>query len=593
MNHVKFMFNRIKDHTLIYETTIVNDEISDISYYEEKDHIKTYCQKIITEVSQRMQPIPSVNYLGCLERFANEVYVLENKSGKYTISMTIDTFCKNTTRLTVDIIPEYAINDIDKRIDVYLEKLKLELKNRIISDWSSCTWLIDEQSEQMCAELYPEFFRLENEIRAFVAKVLTYKIGVNWIDRFGLEKFCKSAKNLSTVFQQRVPEFNNVNADLISLTLEALFEIVFNGTIYKDETILTPSDYVRLNNIIKAGIIDNVKVFLDKKRTIQYKIWDDIFIPYFVDAIRFKNNLTKFINSRNHIAHNKLISFNAYAIICNELELFEEDLDLAKEKFEKDVLSKEMEYTLDALSCHEANEYDERAFWRTRVSDETGIDILDEEQIYEKFIESLDNVRSSLIKYLQYDPCFTIEDISNTYIDNETVIFRIICNADKNSFIEIRAMMIIDDDMGEESYLHIYCCKNEDILYEATVTYINGDGNEDDELRIQVKHDSEYHDEGIEEFTTNVIGYIENELNPFICQIENNAHTSKHNESKVAEFSCDVCGRNGVSINDNFYPIGSCCFCGAEHNIVTCSTCGQLFKKSSKDDTNCNECLSK
>ena len=78
----------------------------------------------------------------------------------------------------------------------------------------------------MCAELYPEFFRLENEIRAFAGKVLTYKIGVDWIGRFGLEKFNESAQNLATIFQQRVPEFDNINADLISLTLESLFEII-------------------------------------------------------------------------------------------------------------------------------------------------------------------------------------------------------------------------------------------------------------------------------------------------------------------------------------------------------------------------------
>lgn len=593
MNHVRFMFNRIKDYTLLYETIPSTVDLFGTPCMEEKNYIKTYCKKIITDVSQKLQPMASVNYLGCIGRIANEVYILEIQNGKYTISLTIDTFHKNATRLTVDIFPEYQMNDMGKRADLYLEKLKIELKNRIITDWSSCTWLIDEQSEQMCAELYPEFFRLENEIRAFAGRVLTYKIGVDWIERFGLEKFNESAQNLAAIFQQRVPEFDNINADLISLTLESLFEMIFRGIIYKDETILVPDDFKTLNNILKAGKSDSIKKFLEKKRTVQYKIWDDIFVPYFDDAERFKTDVTKFINSRNHIVHNKLISFSAYNIIYNELDLIQEDLDLAKDKFEKDVLSKEMEDTRDALAEQEMEGYDERDYWRSRVADETGIDVLDEKQIYERFIGTLDDIHSCLLKHFQYDPCFTIEDIADAAIGNETVIFRVICNADEESFIEVRVSMIVDDDMGEESYMHIYCYKDEEKLYEATVTYINGDGSEDDEFRIQVDRDSEYNDDEIEVFTENLIDYIENELNPYICQIAAIAYESEGGESVVADFPCEVCGKNGVSKNADFYPVGFCCFCGVENDVKICALCETIYNEFGGNDSVCNECLSK
>jgi len=593
MNHVRFMFNRIKDYNLLYETVPVTAGSFGTVCTEEKNHIKTYCEKIITDVSKKLQPTTSVKYLGCIERIANEVYVLEIQNGKYTISLTIDTFHKNAARLTVDILPEYQIVDIEKRIDIYLEKMKIELKNRIISDWNSCTWLIDEQSEQMCTELYPEFFRLENEIRAFAGKVLTYKIGVDWIRRFGLEKFNESAKNLAAVFQQRVPEFDNINAELISLTLESLFEIIFKGIIYKDETILVPDDFEKLNTILKAGKVDSVKNFLEKKRTVQYKIWDDIFVPYFSDAERFKSDVTKFINSRNHIAHNKLISFSAYNIIYNELNLIQEDLDVAKDKFEAAVLSKEMEDTRDALAEQAMEEYNERDYLRSRIADETGIDVLDEAQIYEKFIESLDDIHSNLLKHFQYDPCFTIEDMVDAAISEETVIFKVVCNADEEAFIEIRVSMIIDDDLGEESYMHIYCYKGEDKLYTATVTYINGDGSVDEDFRIQVDLDSEYNDDEIEEFTTNLIEYIENELNPYTCQIDTIAYESKGAESVVADFPCEVCGKNGVSISAKFYPIGSCCFCGTDNDVKICSLCGTVFNEFSGVGDICNGCLPK
>ena len=57
-----------------------------------------------------------------------------------------------------------------------------------------------------------------------------------------------------------------------------------------------------------------------------------------------------------------MISFSAYNIIYNELDLIQEDLDLAKDKFENDVLSKEMEDTRDALAEQEMDGYDERDY---------------------------------------------------------------------------------------------------------------------------------------------------------------------------------------------------------------------------------------
>ena len=94
MNHVRFMFNRIKDYTLLYETIPGTVDLFGTSCMKEKNHIKTYCEKIIDDVSQKLQPMASVNYLGCIGRIANEVYILEIQNGKYNISLTIDTFQK-------------------------------------------------------------------------------------------------------------------------------------------------------------------------------------------------------------------------------------------------------------------------------------------------------------------------------------------------------------------------------------------------------------------------------------------------------------------------------------------------------------------
>jgi hypothetical protein len=124
------MFNRIKDYALLYEEIFLpEDSLFGVTCTEEKDHIKEYCKKIIDDVVPRLHPVTTVNYLGCLERIANEVYSLEIAGGKYKVSLTVDTFHKKNARLTVDIVPEYSQGDIIDRVDIYLEKLKIELKN--------------------------------------------------------------------------------------------------------------------------------------------------------------------------------------------------------------------------------------------------------------------------------------------------------------------------------------------------------------------------------------------------------------------------------------------------------------------------------
>lgn len=588
MNHVRFMFNRIKDYALLYEeVSESDDEFFGIPCNRAVDHVKDYCKKIVDDVSAKLQWATTVNYQGCLERIANEVYSLEITDGKYKLSLTIDTFHDKNARFTVDIQPEYKISDLEKRIDLYLEKLKIELKNRIITEWDSCTWLIDEQSEQMCSELYPEFFRIENEIRAFAGTVFTYKVGVNWLERFGLEKFNESAKNLAKTFQQRVPEFDNVNADLLSLTLESLFQIVFKGIIYEDETVLKSSDFKGLEQVIKLGKVENIKQFLEKKKKVQYRIWEDIFVPYFDDPNRFENDITKFINSRNHIAHNKLISYNVYNTIHNELDAIQEHLEFANEKFEEDATSKEIEYTRDVLA---EEQYDERDYWRSRVADETGVDVLDEDQIYDRFLETINEIHSDILKHFQYDPCFTIGDLEDAVLNRESVVFSAICNADEDSYVEIRVSMMIDDDMGEESYLYICCYKDGQKIDEATITYINGDGSEDDEFRMQVDRDSEYQDGEVQDFTENLIDFIENELNPYTDEINAVAYESKGCESVVADFPCEVCGKNGISIKEDFYPVGLCCFCGSENDVKVCSLCGTVFNEFGGADDICNGC---
>ena len=81
------------------------------------------------------------------------------------------------------------------------------------------------------------------KLRAFASKVLIHFLGVSWLRRAGLEKQAESVKNLKDKFTKRVPEFENINTDFLSMTLETLVGIMFEGVVYKDEVVLTRQEY--------------------------------------------------------------------------------------------------------------------------------------------------------------------------------------------------------------------------------------------------------------------------------------------------------------------------------------------------------------
>ena len=51
------------------------------------------------------------------------------------------------------------------------------------------------------------------------------------------------------------------------------------------------------------------------------------------------------------------------------------------------------------------------------------------------------------------------------------------------------------------------------------------------------------------------------------------------------------CGEYGVSILDDFYPVGHCCYCGEENYIKQCNKCGKWYEDNGENDTICTECL--
>ena len=156
--------------------------------------------------------------------------------------------------------------------------------------------------------------------------------------------------------------------------------------------------------------------------------------------------------------------------------------------------------------------------------------------------------------------------------------------------------MTFDEDMDGDSSLYISCVQNESEICRAVLEYHNGCGSEDlFEGKIVLNSESYYNTEKLDEFKDELKEYIEESLNPLISKkesLEYEAATSGGAEP-VADIPCIECGKYGISILDEFYPIGHCCYCGEENYIRQCEKCGKWYEDGEGNDSICNECLKK
>lgn len=254
-------------------------------------------------------------YLGSCDRIANETFILTSISGsEYKISFAVNTYNREAARLEITITaPETT--DYDHR----LEKLKLALKNRLFPDWHQCTWLVDEQAAELCKNAYEKAFVIENNLRAFASKILIHFLGVDWIKRAGLEKEAQSVESLKEKFIHRVPDFDNINTDFLSMTLETLVGAMLKDVIYRDNVILSRQDYEKVQMIgaKQNTTVSNIAEYIKKLRTVDKRIWDDLFSPYIDDLSAFETAVHNFIEDRNHVAHSKVLSWSAYQVIIS------------------------------------------------------------------------------------------------------------------------------------------------------------------------------------------------------------------------------------------------------------------------------------
>lgn len=590
---IKFMFNSPNDANLLYVCTEETGESpfgGEDTFKVEIRRSKEYSESILDDVKACVSGFAEYKYLGCRERIAREAYQLTISGITYEVFFVFDKREENNIQLHIEIESPIIKNpDFETRYNKTLEALKLALKDRVSKDWQGCTWLIDDQSEFLCAELYPHFFRLENRIRAFVNEVLIQHMGQNWLNYPGLEQYKESIRGMENSFKQTVPQFANINSSLLSMTLEMLSELMQDAKVYSSNTVLTSADISRVNEHLKGQNTKAARDFIRKKRDIEIDLWNDVFSQYFTDPDQFVTELKQFTKSRNHIAHNKLITLAVFYQIYNELSIFGTNVQIATAEFEHKNASEEL---LDTWQYEqEQEEYDEQSL-RDRIFGETGVEIRDEDEIYELLCQTVTELYDTLSDRYHYDPCFDVSDMETPVKDGTTKVCSVTSNASDEK-LNLFVSIVIDDDMDTSSFLTIEAKHGEDVIAKVECTYHNGEGHEGEEGLCVADSDSEYDDTEVHDFLEDLITYIEEDLNPYVKQVSAMEYECVRygGTSPVADFACQECGKDGVSITEDLLPIGKCCYCGYENEHYVCELCGTVYDDMGGDEHLCNGCM--
>lgn len=519
---IEFKLIEIKDINKIQRV----EEVEDSSFGETEckhDIADEYCKAVIQCAIGSTNIECESKYIGCTDRIGHYEFEITKDDVKYAVILQQDTYEWNI-QLTVQIGYKTPADKekLQNEYDAFLEKLKLCIKNSVVGDWYKCVWITDTQSLWLAKEVYSEIYMAENELRAFVSKVMIENFGVEWYDKPEFSKMSASIELNAGNIKRNVPNFANIDINLYTITLEGLMATV-KSDIYSDSM---ASD-AEVQKEIKRKIFSTTQLdrmqaaldFLRTKYTKKYNIWDKFFLPFIDEPVAFQKALTIFIANRNHVAHNKLLDLSAKNKMLSDTQKFREYVNNAIIQFDKENLSMEVEETLQAIE-------DQREYKREThleiVESESGVRIKDKEEILEEFYEIIDNIFRGVYEKLYFSEIMDIDEVSELQdIDDEQLLFKI--SHGQNILLAVYGIVNIDASEGATSSLKITVIgKDDESVAEERIEYTNGQAEYDVEQTCYMPVVRDFLDPGnIENISENV----ENYLNRLIEEYETNGYS--------------------------------------------------------------------
>lgn len=548
---IEFKMIDIKDINKIQHTEKCEAPFGgDIETESIRDITDEYCKDVLQKAIAQTGIECKWRYIGCTDRIGHYEFEISNSENKYTVVFQQDTYEWNL-QLTVQIgYREASIKneqwfDFENRTtkecgnserlivpqntyDIFLEKIKLCIKNSMVRDWYKCVWMSDNQSLWLSKEVYSEIYMAENELRAFVNKVMIENFGSEWHDKPEFSKLGASIELNAGNVKRSVPNFANIEVNLYTATLETLIDTV-KSDIYTDTMPNMPEIQKVINSKIFATTqLDKMQSALDYLRTQytkKYNVWDKFFVPLIKEPDRFEQSLSDFIANRNHVAHNKLLDISAKNKMLSDTLEFRRFIKAAIRKFENENHSEEVEETL--RSIEEQREYEREAQLEV-IESESGITIRNREKILDLFSDVVHDIYNSIHECLYFNEEMDVKEISllKDYTDEQKLFQITFC---QRNILSIYGLIDIDDSEGVTSTLQISVIgeNDEDIITE-NIEYINGEAEYNSEQTSFMPVVEDFLDDGNKE-------YVKEEIEEFLRRKIEEFDTMGTSETRNAE----------------------------------------------------------
>ena len=482
MNYeIEFKMIEIKDLSKIQKRKMVKDDIeTDVEQVE--DIADEYCKAIMARIEALLAPDCKVKYIGCTDRIGNFEFKVSYNDVEYTVIFQMDTYEWNR-QFTVKIgysqirvgIPVPQMREKIAGYDHFLEKLKINIKNALIRDWYKCVWIKDNQSLELSGEVYSDIYMAENELRAFISRIMIEHFGIDWHDRPEFYKLKASIKKDAANIKRNVPNFNNIDVNLYTVTLEKLMDTV-KADIYSE---VMQQDGPEMQKHIKEIIfatthLDKMEAaleFLKNRYVKKYNIWERFFNPLIADPARWAELLTSFIANRNHVAHNKLLDYMSKETMLSDTREFRRFIREAVIKFDEENCSEEVEETLQAIA--DQREYEQEARMEI-IESESGVKIRDKKEILKLFQDTVDEIYTDAVNKVYFDEGIEVlEECKLQDSVDEQLLFSITGRSSKK--LEIYGVIDIDDSEGTASAMQIRVYSADENIVNGDIGYMNGE----------------------------------------------------------------------------------------------------------------------
>lgn len=482
MNYeIEFKMIEIKDLSKIQKRKMVKDDIFEADVEQVEDIADEYCQGIMARIETLFGSECKVKYIGCTDRIGNFEFKVSYKDVEYTVIFQMDTYEWNR-QFTIKIgysqirigIPVPQMREKIAGYDHFLEKLKINIKNALIRDWYKCVWIKDNQSLELSREVYSDIYMAENELRAFISRIMIEHFGIDWHDRPEFYKLKASIEENAVIIKRNVPNFNNIDVNLYTVTLEKLMDTVMTD-IYSDAM----QDSPEMQKLIKERIfattqLDKMKSALDflKNRYVKkYNIWEKFFKPLIADSVKWEELLTSFIANRNHVAHNKLLDYMSKETMLSDTREFRRFIREAVIKFDEENCSEEVEETLQAIA--DQREYEQEARMEI-IESESGVKIRDKKEILKLFQDTVDEIYTDAVNKVYFDEGIEVlEECKLQDSVDEQLLFSITGRSSKK--LEIYGVIDIDDSEGTASAMQIRVYSADENIVNGDIGYMNGE----------------------------------------------------------------------------------------------------------------------